>query len=61
MAGTGRCIVKIKIIKEGERIMEFFGLLAPVAFVIALAALAQVGTLKKDVELLKEKLSKNDC
>ncbi|MGI6576136.1 MAG: hypothetical protein ACOX3A_09975 [bacterium] len=41
--------------------MEFFGLLAPVAFVIALAALAQVGTLKKDVELLKEKLSKNDC
>ncbi len=33
--------------------MEFVGLLAPSAFVFALAALAQVGTLKKEVEALK--------
>lgn len=36
--------------------MEFFGLLAPAAFVFALAALAQVVVLKKDVEQLKEEL-----
>lgn len=36
--------------------MEFIGLLAPIAFVFALAALAQVGTLKKEVESLKDEL-----
>lgn len=36
--------------------MENVGLLAPVAFVFALAALAQVGSLKKEVEKLKEEL-----
>ena len=36
--------------------MEFIGLLAPIAFVFALAALAQVGTLKKEVEILKDEL-----
>ncbi len=36
--------------------MEFVGLLAPIAFVFALAALAQVGALKKEVEKLKEEL-----
>lgn len=38
--------------------MEFVGLLAPIAFVIALAALSQVGTLKKEVEGLKEELAR---
>ncbi len=37
--------------------MEFIGLLAPIAFVFALAALAQVGALKKEVALLKRR----DC
>lgn len=36
--------------------MEYIGLLAPIAFVFALAALAQVGSLKKEVEKLKEEL-----
>ncbi len=36
--------------------MEYVGLLAPIAFVFALAALAQVGSLKKEVEKLKEEL-----
>ena len=36
--------------------MEFIGLLAPIAFVFALAALAQVGTLKKEVDHLKEEM-----
>jgi len=36
--------------------MEVVGLLAPIAFVFALAALAQVGTLKKEVEALKAEL-----
>ncbi len=35
--------------------MEFFGLLAPIAFVFALVALIQVGSLKKEVEQLKIK------
>ena len=33
--------------------MQFVGSLAPIAFVFALAALARVGTLKKEVEQLK--------
>lgn len=33
--------------------MEIIGLLAPVAFVFALAALSQVGSLKKEVDRLK--------
>jgi hypothetical protein len=37
--------------------MEFIGLLAPIAFVFALAALAQVGSLKKEVENLKKELN----
>lgn len=36
--------------------MEFIGLLAPIAFVFALAALAQVGTLKKEVKTLQEEI-----
>lgn len=39
--------------------MEFIGLLAPIAFVFALSALAQVGSLKKEVEKLKEELQSN--
>ncbi len=38
--------------------MEYIGLLAPIAFVFALSALAQVGSLKKEVNELKEKLNK---
>jgi len=37
--------------------MEFIGLLAPIAFVFALAALAQVGALKKEAALLKEEIA----
>ncbi len=37
--------------------MQFIGLLAPIAFVFALAALAQVGALKKEVALLKEEIA----
>jgi len=36
--------------------MEYVGLLAPIAFVFALAALAQVGSLKKELNKLKEEL-----
>jgi len=36
--------------------MEFVGLLAPIAFVFAISALAQVGSLKKEVEKLKEEM-----
>lgn len=36
--------------------MEYVGLLAPIAFVFALSALAQVGSLKKEIDQLKEKL-----
>ena len=38
--------------------MQFVGLLAPIAFVFALAALAQVGSLRKEVEQLKAELNK---
>jgi len=38
--------------------MQFVGLLAPIAFVFALAALAQVGSLRKEVEQLKSELKK---
>lgn len=38
--------------------MEYLSWLAPVAFVFALAALAQVGSLRKEVDGLKEKLKK---
>lgn len=36
--------------------MEVIGLLAPIAFVFALAALAQAGTLRKDVDRLAKEL-----
>lgn len=36
--------------------MEYIGLLAPVAFVFAIAALTQVSSLKKEIEKLKEEL-----
>jgi len=38
--------------------MEYVGLLAPIAFVFALSALSQAGSLKKEVNELKEKLNK---
>lgn len=38
--------------------MEVVGYLAPVAFVFALAALSQVGSLKKEIEQLKIELEK---
>lgn len=40
--------------------MEYVGLLAPIAFVFALSALAQVGSLKKEVEKLKEELESQE-
>ncbi len=36
--------------------MEFVGLLAPLAFIFALAAITQINSLKKEVENLKEEL-----
>ncbi len=36
--------------------MEFVGLLAPVAFIFALSALAQVGSLKKKMEALQKEV-----
>ena len=36
--------------------MEYVGLLAPIAFVFAISAIAQVGALKKEVDQLKEEL-----
>lgn len=36
--------------------MQYVGLLAPIAFVFAISALAQIGSLKKEVEQLKEEL-----
>lgn len=38
--------------------MEFLAFLAPIAFVFALAALAQVGSLKKEVEHLKNEIDR---
>jgi len=38
--------------------MQYVGLLAPIAFVFALSALSQVGSLKKEVAELKEMLNK---
>ncbi len=38
--------------------MEYVGLLAPIAFIFAISALAQIGVLKKEVEKLKEELKK---
>lgn len=46
----------MEILIEGMVKMEYVGWLAPIAFVFALAALAQVGSLKKEIEKLKEKL-----
>lgn len=37
--------------------MEYFGYLAPVAFVFALAALAQVNDLRKELARVKEELA----
>ena len=39
--------------------MEFTALLAPIAFVFAIAALAQVDSLKKEVKKLKKQLAIN--
>jgi hypothetical protein len=36
--------------------MEYMGFLAPAAFVFALTALAQIASLKKEIEKLKEEL-----
>jgi len=40
--------------------MQYVGLLAPLAFVFALSALAQIGSLKKEVEKLKEELQSKE-
>ena len=36
--------------------MQYVGMLAPIAFVFALSALAQVGSLKKEIEELKKEV-----
>ncbi len=40
--------------------MEFIGLLAPIAFVFAIAALTRINALEKEVEKLKEKLKRDE-
>jgi len=42
---------------EGSIEMEFIGLLAPVAFVFALAVLAQVGQVKKQLGKVEQELA----
>jgi len=39
--------------------MEYMSFLAPIAFVFALSAIAQISALKKEVEKLREEISKN--
>ncbi len=39
--------------------MEYVGLLAPIAFVFALSALAQIGKLQKEIASLKEELAES--
>ncbi len=38
--------------------MEFVGLLAPIAFVFALAAITQINSLKKEIQHFKEEVRK---
>ncbi len=40
--------------------MQYVGLLAPIAFVFALSAIAQVSSLRKEVQELKEELQANE-
>ncbi len=40
--------------------MEFVGLLTPIAFVFAIAALTKISALEKEVEKLKKEIKKND-
>lgn len=40
--------------------MDYIGLLAPIAFVFSLAALAQVSSLKKEVERLNKELNNKE-
>lgn len=40
--------------------MEIAGLLAPIAFVFALAALSQIASLKKEIKKMKEQLQLRD-
>lgn len=42
--------------ESGGKKMEYFGLLAPIAFVFSLAALSQITALKKEVARLEEEL-----
>jgi len=37
--------------------MEYIGYLAPIAFVFALSALAQAGSLRKELDRVKEELA----
>lgn len=40
--------------------MQYVGLLAPIAFVFALSALAQIGSLKKEIDNLKAKINEQE-
>ncbi len=40
--------------------MEFLGALAPIAFVFAIAALARVNAIEKEIKELKKELKKDD-
>ena len=42
---------------EGNK-MEFMAYLAPIAFVFSLAAIAQAGSLKKEIDYLKNEIEK---
>jgi len=48
--------MKIMIKREDDTAMQYAGVLAPVAFVFALAALSQISSLKKEIEALKQEI-----
>lgn len=43
--------------KERCYLLEFIGLLAPIAFVFALSAISQIAALKKEVEKIRLELT----
>lgn len=50
------CYIDKNLSNLKELTMQYIGLLAPIAFVFSLAALAQIGALKKEISQLKEEL-----
>lgn len=55
--GTSLLIYNEKNLAEEVFIMQYAGLLAPIAFVFALAALSQIGALRKELAGVKDELA----